>query len=56
MPVAKELLNVLACPQCKGDLDYERKDNKLICNKCRLRFPVIDDDIPDMLIEDAEKF
>ena len=56
MPVAKELLDVLACPKCKGELDYDRKDNKLICNKCRLRFHVIDEEVPDMLIEDAEKF
>jgi uncharacterized protein YbaR (Trm112 family) len=56
MPVPKELLEVLACPKCKGDLDYDKKVNKLVCNKDRLRFKVIDDNIPDMLIEDAEKF
>lgn len=52
----KELLDILACPKCKGDLDYDRKKNKLACKKCRLRFSVIDEDIPDMLLEDAEKF
>ncbi|MBI4018616.1 MAG: Trm112 family protein [Candidatus Aenigmarchaeota archaeon] len=52
----KELLDILACPKCKGDLDYDRKKNRLICKKCRLRFPVLEGDIPDMLIEDAEKF
>ena len=56
MPVSEELLEVLACPQCKGDLEYDRENNKLICHKCRLKFPVIDDDIPDMLLEDAERF
>ena len=56
MPVAKELLDVLACPKCKGDLQYDVKANKLTCNSCRLRFSVIDEEIPNMLIEDAEKF
>jgi len=56
MAIAKELLDVLACPKCKGDLEYDRKNNKLICNNCKLRFSVIDEDIPNMLIEDAEKF
>lgn len=56
MAVAKELLDILACPKCKGDIEYDRKAEKIICRKCRLKFPVLDGDIPDMLIEDAEKF
>jgi len=52
----KELLDILACPKCKGDIEYEKKKNKLVCNKCRLRYGIIDGDIPDMLIEDAERF
>lgn len=52
----KELLDILACPKCKGNLDYDRKKNKLTCKKCRLRFAVLNDDIPDMLLEDAEKY
>lgn len=55
MAVAKELLAVLACPKCKGNLKYDNKADKLLCQKCRLRYPVLED-IPDMLIEDAEKF
>jgi uncharacterized protein len=50
-----KLLAILACPQCKGDLEYDRTNNKLICNKCRLRYKV-EDDIPIMLINEAEKF
>ncbi len=56
MPVSKELLSVLACPKCKGVLEYDRKSEKLACNKCRLRFGIIDGDIPNMLIDEAEKF
>ena len=56
MSIPKELLEVLACPKCKGELVYDRKFEKLICNKCRLKFGIIDGNIPNMLIEEAEKF
>ena len=52
----KELLDILACPKCKGKIRYDTKKNKIICSKCRLRYPILEGDIPDMLIEDAEKF
>ena len=51
----KELLDILACPKCKGDLDYDRKAEKLICQACRLKY-AIRDDIPIMLIDEAEPF
>jgi hypothetical protein len=53
--LSDKLLAILACPQCKGDLEYDRVNEKLICNQCRLRFS-IEDDIPIMLINEAEKF
>lgn len=53
--LSDKLLAILACPQCKGDLEYDRTNNKLICNKCRLRYQV-EDDIPIMLLNEAEKF
>jgi uncharacterized protein YbaR (Trm112 family) len=53
--LSDKLLAILACPQCKGDLDYDRENNKLICQHCRLKFSV-EDDIPIMLINEAEKF
>jgi uncharacterized protein YbaR (Trm112 family) len=53
--LSDKLLEILACPQCKGDLEYDRQENRLICNHCRLRFRV-DDDIPIMLLSEAEKF
>ena len=46
----QELLSVLACPKCHGDVKL--KEMFLVCSKCKLAFPVIDD-IPDMLLEDA---
>jgi hypothetical protein len=53
--LAKELLEILACPKCKGDLEYDQPDQKLICHACKLRYD-IKDDIPIMLIDEAEKF
>lgn len=47
------LLEILACPKCKGDLEYDRQNEKLICHKCKLAYR-IEDDIPIMLIEEAE--
>jgi hypothetical protein len=52
----KELLDLLACPRCRGALDYDKRANKLICRKCRLRYNIMKNDIPDMIIEDAERF
>jgi uncharacterized protein len=53
--LSKELLEILVCPQCKGDLEYDSAHARLICHACRLRYPV-QDDIPIMLIEEAERF
>lgn len=52
MPIDKELLDILACPQCKGDLVYDAEKDSLICRACKLIYP-IRDDIPVMLIEEA---
>ncbi len=51
----KELLDILACPKCKGELEYDQKNEKLICHACRLKYRV-EDDIPIMLIDEAESF
>jgi len=53
--ISKELLDILVCPVCKGSLEYDDKENVLICHESRLKYPV-EDDIPIMLIERAEKF
>lgn len=46
------LLDILACPVCKGPLRYERKESLLICRTDRLAFP-IRDGIPIMLEDEA---
>ncbi len=50
-----KLLEIMACPKCKGDLEFKKKENHLLCKKCRLKYR-IEDDIPVMLIDEAEKF
>ena len=55
MVLDQRLLEILACPKCKGDLDYQPDKEQLVCNKCRLIYG-IEDDIPIMLIDKAEKF
>jgi uncharacterized protein YbaR (Trm112 family) len=48
----KKLLEILACPICKGPLVYREKAAELICKVDRLAYP-IKDDIPVMLIDEA---
>ena len=48
----KKLLDVLACPVCKGPLVFSEKVPELICRPCRLGYPVRED-IPVMLEEEA---
>ncbi len=55
--VTKKLLDILVCPLCKAKLKNERSDdaNFLICNSCKLKFPIVDG-IPQLLEDQAEKF
>ncbi len=52
MPIKKELLDILCCPKCKGDIQLNSSGDGLICNNCELLYP-IRDDIPIMLIDEA---
>ncbi len=49
--VEKELLEIMACPACKADV--EEKDGKIVCINCGRRYP-IKEGIPVMLIDEAE--
>jgi uncharacterized protein YbaR (Trm112 family) len=49
-----KLLDILACPICKGTLVYDKEAQELICKLDRLAYP-IRDDIPVMLEEEARK-
>ena len=52
MPVSQELLDILACPKCKGTLSLSESKDALDCAACNLRYR-IEDDIPIMLIDEA---
>jgi len=53
-PLSEQLLDKLACPTCKNKLEYEEKNNRLICRNCMLGFPIVDE-IPVLLAAEAEK-
>jgi uncharacterized protein YbaR (Trm112 family) len=55
MALSPDLLSILVCPACRGDLEYDSQAQTLTCPRCRLRYPVLND-IPVMLVEKAEKF
>ncbi len=50
----QKLLEILACPLCKGGLIYEKANNELICKLDRLAYP-IQDEIPVMLVKQARR-
>jgi uncharacterized protein len=52
MALSPELLAILACPRCKGDVEPTGEGSFLVCPACRLKYPVCDG-IPLMLIEEA---
>ena len=52
MSVSSQLLAILVCPKCKGELEYREAESVLVCHACKLRYP-IRDDIPIMLIDEA---
>ena len=53
MTIGKELLDILACPKCKGDILLNESEDGLICDRCKLLYE-IRDGIPIMLIDEAE--
>ena len=50
----KKLLDILACPVCKGPLVYDKQQQELICKADRLAYPVRND-IQVMLEEEARQ-
>ena len=52
MPIATELLAILACPKCKADIHLATEGEGLVCDTCQVVYP-IREDIPIMLIDEA---
>ncbi|RLG58636.1 MAG: hypothetical protein DRN88_00170 [Candidatus Hydrothermarchaeota archaeon] len=38
MPISRELLEILACPMCKGDIEYKQEEDFLYCKRCDIRY------------------
>lgn len=55
MSLDPELLKILVCPKCKGDIHLSENEEGLICPSCKLLYP-IKNDIPVMLIDEAIPF
>ena len=50
----KKQIQMMVCPECNGKLDYDKSSKELVCDSCKLAFPV-KDGIAVMLIEEARK-
>ncbi|HEV3111640.1 MAG TPA: Trm112 family protein [Candidatus Binataceae bacterium] len=53
MALSQDLLDILACPKCKGPIKLNETGDGLVCGTCKLLYP-IKDDIPIMLIDEAK--
>jgi len=54
MALDPKLLEILACPEDKGPLLYFADEQSLYNPRLRRRYRVLEGDIPDLLIDDAE--
>ena len=54
MAVDPELLEMLACPNCKTPVTLVKNGTALKCGTCKRVYP-IKNDIPVMLIDEAER-
>ncbi len=52
MTLRKELIDILACPKCKGDLEQMEDPKGFSCRECKLLYK-IEDEIPNFLIDEA---
>jgi uncharacterized protein YbaR (Trm112 family) len=55
MALAPDLKDILACPKCKGGLEFREAEHEIRCHACRLAYR-IEDDIPVMLLDEARPF
>jgi len=54
MTIDRELLEILACPECKGEVRLNKNKDGIVCEHCSLVYP-IKNGIPVMLVDEAEK-
>jgi uncharacterized protein YbaR (Trm112 family) len=55
MALDQKLLDILVCPNCRGEVEYIEAESVIACRgECKYRYPVRDD-IPVMLVDEATK-
>ncbi len=54
MKINNELIKIVACPQCKSEVQLSEDENNVECNKCKLLYPV-SESILIMHVEKATK-
>lgn len=52
MPIPKELIEIVACPKCKGKVTLKEDESGFVCERCKLLYP-IEEGLRNFLIEDA---
>jgi uncharacterized protein YbaR (Trm112 family) len=52
--LSQDLIDILACPKCKGPIKLNDAQDGLVCDACKLLYP-IKEDIPIMLIDEAKQ-
>ena len=50
----RKQIQMMVCPECNGKLEYDKNNKELICDSCKIAFPV-KDGIPVMLIDESRK-
>ena len=53
MSLDPKLLEIIACPKCRGRLESKPDGTALLCRACRLAYPIVDE-IPNLIAEDAQ--
>ena len=54
MALNRELIDILACPKCKGALELRADESAFECGACKLAYAIVDD-IPNFILEEATR-
>jgi uncharacterized protein YbaR (Trm112 family) len=53
MPMNPELVEILACPKCKGRIELRPDESAFVCRACRLVY-LVQDEIPNFIVDEAQ--
>lgn len=54
MALDQDLIDILVCADCRGEIEYKDRRKVIVCTECGLQYPVRDG-IPIMLVDEAKK-